>query len=581
MRKFRWSDYTAKRYFIISLCAAYMALPIMADALPGDATTFLPDMPAALAAPVAGPNYDPGMDLRRQREEAERERVRQQIEEDRKRREAGVQDKTKQTAAQTEEEVRFRLKSVTADPSEIIMQEKIQALAAVSIGREVSISELTELLQKVNDIYAKEGYVTCKAYLPPQTIENGSVHIALMEGKTGEVSLSGNRYTRESYIRNRLPLRSETVQNFNVLNDRLFRFNATNDVQLGIAVKAGKKPGTSDYEIVVREPKKGLFTLFADNSGSSSTGEWRGGIYYTDNSLTGRRDSATVGYVGAKGLNSVSLNYTTPVGRQGAKLLFDYSTSSTKLIESSMRQFDSRGHGWYLSAAYLQPLILNRTTRTEAKAGFFHQKSKTDMLGGALPWIDNSANNLYVSFSMTSYGKTSVFYHQHYFGVGRARSYHAYDETYGTSNYSLYRLNSFYQKNWKNGHTFSGRLDLQWRGTRNLPSAEQFYLGGLYSVRGYKRDFIAGDSGVSFSAEYAVPLGRKRAMSLYGFFDYGSLFGRSAYNDHVLKSVGLGLKGSISTKAYVNLAVGFPLERDLNGSRVSKTRFHFSMNAQF
>ena len=31
----------------------------------------------------------------------------------------------------------------------------------------------------------------------------------------------------------------------------------------------------------------------------------------------------------------------------------------------------------------------------------------------------------------------------------------------------------------------------------------------------------------------------------------------------------------------MDLSIGFPLEKDLNGSQVSKTRVHFGMNAQF
>jgi hemolysin activation/secretion protein len=46
-------------------------------------------------------------------------------------------------------------------------------------------------------------------------------------------------------------------------------------------------------------------------------------------------------------------------------------------------------------------------------------------------------------------------------------------------------------------------------------------------------------------------------------------------------SLGLGFKGNVCRQVYMNLAVGFPLERDVNGNRVSKARVHFAMNAQF
>ena len=536
---------------------------------------------AAPPPPPVNPRDDAGLEMRRQREEAERERLRQQMEEDRKKQDEKVQGNTETPASTGEAEVKFVLNKVTIDESAIIKTDSFNEITEPYLGKEVSLADLSNIVEKINAIYAAEGYATCKAYLPQQTIENGHVHIALIEGKTGEVSISGNKHTKESYIRNRLPLRSGTVQNFNELNKKLFRFNATNDARLGITVKAGKVPGTTDYEIVLQEPKNDVFTLSVDNSGGSNNGEWREGFYYTNRSLSGRRDSLTASYTRAKGLNSVGLNYATPVGRQGAKLFFDYSTSTNELIEGSMRNLKSNGHGWYLGAAYLQPLILNQTTRTEAKIGVYRQNSQTDMQDGAVPWLDSWANNLYLSFAMTSYGKSSAFYHQHYFGIGHANAYQANTGTYAKKDYSLYRLNSLYQKSWQNGHMLTGRLNLQWSGVHDLPSAEQFFLGGLNSVRGYKRDLVSGDNGMTFSAEYAIPLNRKRTASVYGFFDYGTIMGDTAYDDHVLTSVGLGLRGNIKQAIYMDLSIGFPLEKDLNGSQVSKTRIHFGMNAQF
>ena len=390
-------------------------------------------VPSHTALAVPGDDM-PGIEMRRQREEAERERVRQQMEEDRRQREEGVKDETEKPQTGAESEVTFLLNGITVDESKIIPGEEVREIAAPYIGKEATMTDLNEIVAKINELYAAGGWVTCKAYLPQQTIENGHIHIGLIEGKTGEVSLSGNRHTKESYVRNRLPLHSGTVQNFHELNEKLFRFNATNDAKVGISVKAGKEPGTTDYDIVLREPKNDVFTLTVDNSGNTSNGEWREGLYYTNRSLTnrsltGRRDSLSVSYVRAKGLDSVGLNYMTPVGRQGAKLFLDYSTSSNELIESSMRQFDSHGHGWYLGASYLQPLILNQTTRTEARLGVYRQNSQTDMMDGAVAWLDTTANNLYLSFAMTSYGQTSTFYHQHYFGLGHARAYNANEGT--------------------------------------------------------------------------------------------------------------------------------------------------------
>ena len=69
------------------------------------------------------------------------------------------------------------------------------------------------------------------------------------------------------------------MANINTLNKDLLIFNATNDVQLRLVMQPGKAPGTTDYVIEAYEPKKQNWTVFTDNAGSYSTGEWRGGLF--------------------------------------------------------------------------------------------------------------------------------------------------------------------------------------------------------------------------------------------------------------------------------------------------------------
>ena len=538
------------------------------------------------AAPADADNT--GIEMRRQREEAEWERIRQQMEDDRRAQQENIQDNRQKKEEQSGDNVKLLLKDVQVDSSAIISEEKIKEIIAPYVGREVSIADLNEMVDKFNEVYAAGGYVTCKAYLPLQKITEGIVHVGLIEGTVGEVSISGNKHTSGKYVRHRLSLSKGQIPNIHILNKEIYRFNVSNDAPLHVTMQAGKEQGTTDYEIIVREPPKNdTVFIFADNSGSISTGEWREGLYYTRRSLTGRRDALSLGYSRAKGMDKGNLSYATPIGRNGGRLFFDYSSSVSKMIADNLRALDSRGHGWYAGISYLQPLIVNNTTRTEFRVGGYHQKSQTDMLQGAQKWIDNRANNLYLSFAMTSYGKSSVFYHRHYYGIGHINAYNTAAAGYNSRDYGLYRMNGFYQKVWKNGHTFSARLDMQLASRKDIPSAEQFFLGGVNSVRGYKQDIIGGDNGLSGSLEYALPLDRNRRTMLYGFFDYGTLLGDNDYEDNQLESLGLGVRSSLKRKAdsdqsiFLNLSVGFPLKRELNMTTYSKCRVDFSMSMQF
>lgn len=177
---------------------------------------------------------------------------------------------------------------------------------------------------------------------------------------------------------------------------------------------------------------------------------------------------------------------------------------------------------------------------------------------------------------MTNYGASSIIYQKHNFRIGDSEDLAGENE-----NFSKYFFNGFWQKAYRAGQMLSARLDAQWSPDDYLTSAEQFYIGGMYSVRGYEESYLGGDSGYSASLEYSVPLDKAKTTSAFCFFDYGAVYGDSAFDDHVLAGTGIGIKSTIDRKIYTSLTLGIPLMRDINGDEVDKTRIHFMLNGQF
>lgn len=220
--------------------------------------------PAAYAAPPYGennppPQYgtnDPGVQLNRTREYMERQRVARQIAEDRAKQRAEVEGEAAQDQQAAESTVKFVLNDIKIQQSKVLTAEELSAITSQYIGQEITLQNLYDIVNKINDLYQQKGYLTCRAYLPPQTIKGGVVELKIIEGKTGNVHIAGNDSTREDYIAGRIGLNRGEINNVNDLNDDLLRFNATNDVQLRITMHAGEEPGTTDYVISAYEPQK-------------------------------------------------------------------------------------------------------------------------------------------------------------------------------------------------------------------------------------------------------------------------------------------------------------------------------------
>lgn len=534
-------------------------------------------MPVTYAAPPQGQpaGYnDPGVQLNRTREYLERQRIARQIAEDRAKERTGIEGQQQGEQQQDTGEVKFRINEIVVDKSEVLQEQEINDITKDYVGKEIVLQDLYTVVNKINALYADKGYLTCRAFLPPQTIKNGIVHIQLVEGKSGNVYVDGNKSTNKSYITDRIGIERGKYANIHDLNKDLLLFNGTNDIQLHITMHAGKEPGTTDYVISVAEPQKSLFNVYVDNAGSESSGEWREGLFFTDRSLTGNRDVLMLSGIRSDGTKSFSASYLTPIGRSGTKLGLNYSANSVHITDGELEDMDVKGHSSAYGISVIQPLIVNESMRTEASLEYGHQNSQTDFLG--VHWVDDTTYGYTASFSMTNYGNSSIIYQKHGYRIGSSENITGY-----TKDFSKYIFNGFWQKAYVGGQMLSARLDGQYSSDNYLPSAEQFYIGGMYSVRGYEESYLGGDSGFAASIEYSVPIDKSKKTSVFTFLDYGSVFGDSAFDDHTLAGTGIGIKSTIDQKIYASLTLGIPLISDPNNDDIDSTRIHFMLNGQF
>ena len=77
------------------------------------------------------------------------------------------------------------INSIDVSPSSILTSEEINSVVQPLVGKNVFISDIQKVIDQLNSLYAQKGFVTAKAFLPEQTVENGNIHIELIESKVG------------------------------------------------------------------------------------------------------------------------------------------------------------------------------------------------------------------------------------------------------------------------------------------------------------------------------------------------------------------------------------------------------------
>ena len=529
----------------------------------------------AAAAVISAGSLDAGAQMERDRRAIERERVMEQIAEDEAAKKNKVEQGEKPAAEEAGTEVRFALQQVIWNPSEILTKEQIQAVTASYIGKQVTLKDLREMADKITNIYRDKGYMTCGAVLPPQRIRDGVVEIRLIEGKTGNVNLTGNRYTKSEYIMNRINLKPGEIANTEKLNRDLRWFQGTNDVQLRVVMKPGAEEGTTDYDIMAFEPQNQSVTLYTDNDGYESSGRWRAGIFYNMKSVSGHRDSLRAHFIGSRGTKSWGLGYSVPISRKGMRLDLDYSGNRTKVVKGELEPLGVEGKSNSYSLTFRAPFHVTEKSRHEAGLQYVHQKSETDLGHGQVPWVDDRINRVIPYISFTHYGKDSVFYHKHSFVWARRRDIDGDSDTG-----KLYRLSSFWQKRNTNGQFWQARLDAQLGSGDNLAASDRFFVGGVNSVRGYEEGFIGGSRGISMGLEYHIPVDKEKRFFVYPFFDWGTVSGYAAPEHNKLMSAGIGIEARYK-HLYSTLTVGFPFKKDFYDDKIDNARVDFSLSAAF
>lgn len=537
---------------------------------------------------------EPGAMQKREQERLEHYRFQKKLEEAEKPRpeQESVEDKTK-TPAETKPKGPGRvifIKKILTNPSEILTSEELQKIIHPYEGKQTSIHDLFEVIEKINELYRAKKIIAAKAFLPPQKVEGGIIKIRLIEGHVGKIEVEGNKATKDSFFENRISLKSGDLIKLDTLEKNIIYFNRTNDVQIRAELKPGEEFGTTDCVFKTEEPQKYYAALFFDNAGREDVGLERLGMYLSNNSLLGYRDVLTIGASKADGTNSGNVSYNFPINTLGTRIAASYGFNQIKIRSGPLEHFDIKGDSYDIGLDLSHPLYVERRWKLSGMVGYHKEKSNTEFAG--VPLSDIKARCYIFGFDFHSdddYGSWDVFH----------RFTHANSLTYGTvendRQFLKYYFSAARLQRLKDKYIAIFRGSAQWADSHLLPSFEQFQVGGQSTVRGYSEGALIGDRGYTLSAEFIFPLPfrNEKIFNLLlkdnvkgvAFIDHGAAFpyrpdGNSVQSNDFITGVGFGITFKFSKYFTGRLNLGIPL-RNVGESDYKDVRFHFYLQSNF
>ena len=478
----------------------------------------------------------------------------------------------KEKVEKQQSELQFLVKEIRVTKSSLLNAEELREALRFQGESTMSVSQLQEIVTRINDAYEAKGILTAHAVLPPQVIRDGVVYIRLIEGRYGKILVEGNKKILDKYVTDRIDATSGQLSDLNKLQEKLHFYNNTNNCQLSAELRPGEEVGTSDLVLTLTEPKKDWQSyMFVDNANQDESGLYRLGYVAETYGLTGSDDSLLISPVFTEGTISGVIAYDAPISNEGTRINLAYSRNRVKIINGEMHDngSDIKAHSNDLSVGISHPLNVKLLSKVEAFAEA--HKKWSDTKTGSLKIFDNDVTIFKVGLNARKYDRTGLWFAQ-LSGTSFQADYEFLGESQDGNYCNLFLLR---RQNMSNTQYFLFRLYGQYTNNKALPSAEQFSIGGMATVRGYEESLLSGNKGWFGSAEYGFPISKdKQTWRGFAFYDYGSVYNESYDNRDYISSTGIGLE-YFKDSWYGKIALGIPLTDSGENIEKDDGRIHF------
>jgi hemolysin activation/secretion protein len=502
----------------------------------------------------------------------------------------------------TQPEPQLLVKTIEVVGSTVLSPKDWNPIIQPLQGRSVSLTELQQAADSITQLYLDRGYITSRAILVEQAVQDGRVKIQIVEGSVSEIIVEGNQRVRSAYIRSRVGLGAQTPLNRDRLEDQLRLLKAD---PLFANVEASLRPSTNLGQSVVLvrviEAKSLSGLIGVDNFSPPSVGSVRLGGALSYRNITGYGDDLGLTYyrTTAGGADTLDLVYRFPVTPQNSTVQFRFAPNWNKIIDPAFKALDIQGSSQLYEVSFRHPIIRNPRQELGLSIGFTSQNGQTFLFSnipfafGIGPDADGNSRTrvLKLGQDYVKRDPSGAWALRSQFSLGLG----ILDATRNDAPIPDGRFFSWLGQvqrvqRFGSSHLVIFQADLQLTPDSLLPS-QQFVIGGGQSVRGFRQNARSGDNGFRLSVEDRITFLRDEAgnpiAQIAPFFDMGKVWNTGSNpnieaNQRFLAGAGLGFLWNPYPGLNIRLDYGVPFLRLRDrGNDFQDYGFYFSVNYQF
>ena len=482
-------------------------------------------------------------------------------------------------------------------------EQKLAKLLEPFTNKKITFAQLLQAEQIITNLYVEEGYINSGALISAGQIfdpQGAIATITIIEGSIKEIKVTGLTKLDPNYVKSRLEI--ATSKPFNVKN----LYKALQLLQLDPLIKtisAELSAGVRREEslLLVRVTQADSLSLIPifNNGRSPSVGSFRRGIRIREDNLLGFGDGIDVFYANTDGSNAVNGSYTIPVNPYNGKVKISGGFNSTKVVQPPFDVLDITGESDYYEISFSQPVVQHPEQELTLGLTFTLESSRSFLQGEPFPLsigaeikgnTDVTALRFFQDWTVRRTNEVFALRSQFSFGIEAFGA--TVNENLPDSRFFAWRNQAQYVRQLAADTLLVARTDLQ-VSSDNLVPLEQFYLGGLNSVRGYPQDIRVTDNGFLASTEVWLPVLRVEdiidqtdgVLQIIPFVDVGIAWNTGIFPDpdpNTLVGVGFGVQWQMGSNFSARLDWGIPLVNiDIEKNTWNENGIYFNINSRF
>lgn len=473
---------------------------------------------------------------------------------------------------------KFKVKGST-----VLSEAEIRKIVTKYLKRPLTFTDLLEIETELTKLYADKGYINSGVVIPAQDVTQGTITIQAIEGRLEDINVNVNGRLSRDYVRSRLQRGTKTPLNINELQEALQLLQLNPLIEnLNAELSVGSSRDRWRLELDVNQANAFNPKLFVNNSRTPSVGSVQRGVEINHDNFAGEGDQFSFIYKNTDGSNDYDVGYTIPLNSLDGTVGFRYRYVKSDIIEEPFNSLDIGSETDEYELSFRQPILVSASSEStkELAVGIelSRQANSTTLRGRPFPISpgapeqgedvgETKISALRFFQDWTRRTRQDVLAARSQFSLGLD----LFDSTVnvGAPDSKFFAWRG--QVQWLRQLDSSANINLLVRSdlqisTDDLVPLEQFSLGGIDSVRGYRQDALLGDSGAFISAEVRVPVYRWRNnqsnIAAIPFVDFGTTWSNSddiEEEEDTVVSLGVGLQLSLNDTFRARLDYGIPL----------------------